>query len=370
MQKISSYLYPNRVYLLIDLAGFNVEYTNVYQRIVKIYNGIDNTIEFDIKNANQKRIETRTDPSATPPIVPEITGIELNVMDAGGKALTNSPYTVTPHPTLKGIATVTIPQEDLTDLTEQYLTFSLTASKDGNEVLLYGDSRFGALGKMELVGSAMPVFRDDKVYDSFQAEIDLKGIPTYHSSAMPAKFYEATPTATMDLSVKLTGFTGSVWIEATKRTTINLEAFKGADYIHSYTFDDFTGTWDKTVTTEGYQYFRVSYSTPLANGIGSSYMVTLDNGNYDVVIKSGGTGYAVGSKIKVLGSVLGGVDGINDLIITVGQVDSTSHVVPSSYSQSSVTQVSWTGTAVAGSQTYVVTGTNLTGSVDKVTVSY
>ena len=44
MQKLSSYLYPNRIELLADLAGFSVEYTNVYQRNVKIYNGIDNKI--------------------------------------------------------------------------------------------------------------------------------------------------------------------------------------------------------------------------------------------------------------------------------------------------------------------------------------
>ena len=60
MQKISSYLYPNRVEVLADMASFNVEYTNVYQKNVKIYNGIDNTIEFDIKNADQKRIDLAT----------------------------------------------------------------------------------------------------------------------------------------------------------------------------------------------------------------------------------------------------------------------------------------------------------------------
>ncbi len=67
MQKISSYLYSNRVVLLANLAGFTVEYTNVYQRTIKIYNGIDNTIEFDIKNADQKRIDLAT-----------LTQIELN----------------------------------------------------------------------------------------------------------------------------------------------------------------------------------------------------------------------------------------------------------------------------------------------------
>ena len=121
MQKISSYLYPNRVELLADVAGFTTEYTNVYQKTVKIYNGIDNTIEFDLKNADQKRLELITDSGAVPPKVAVVTGIELNVMDASGQELPNSPYIVTPHPALKGIATVTIPQEDLVDLSDQYL---------------------------------------------------------------------------------------------------------------------------------------------------------------------------------------------------------------------------------------------------------
>ena len=148
MQKISRYLYPNRIEILADLVGFNVEFTKVYQRNVKIYNGIDNTIEFDIKNADQKRLDLTT-----------ISQIELNVMDASGNSLPNSPYTVTPT-TLKGIASATIPQEDLVDLSDQFLTYSVTALKDGKDVMLYADTKFGAAGTIEIIGNAMPTFRD------------------------------------------------------------------------------------------------------------------------------------------------------------------------------------------------------------------
>jgi hypothetical protein len=92
MQKISSYLYPNRIELLIDLAGSTVEFTSVYQRNVKLYNGIDNTIEFDIKNADQKRVDLTT-----------LSIIELNIMDASGNSLPNSPYAITPILEKKGI---------------------------------------------------------------------------------------------------------------------------------------------------------------------------------------------------------------------------------------------------------------------------
>jgi len=56
MQKISSYLYSNKVVINLDLAASLVEWRIVYQRKLKIYKGFDNVIELDIKNSDQKRI--------------------------------------------------------------------------------------------------------------------------------------------------------------------------------------------------------------------------------------------------------------------------------------------------------------------------
>lgn len=367
MLKISSYLYPNRIELLADVAGFTTEYTNVYQKTVKIYNGIDNTIQFDVKNADQKRIDLAT-----------LSNIELNVMDAQGTGLPNSPYAVTPlnQTTLKGIGTVTIPQDDLVDLADQYLTFSVTATKDGNAVMLYGDSRFGATGTIQLIGNAMPTFRNDRVYTDFTADIDLAGHPTHHSSAIPVTFYEAVKTETVSFEIDLRGFTGSVWLEATKQSTINAEAWKGADIINSQTFTDFTGSWTPDVNTNtdiviaDYKYFRISWTTPRANGLGAQFTVTNTNGIIDVNVRTGGTGYAVGSQIKVFGSEIGGTNVSNDLTITVTGIDGASTGYPSSYSVSSIQQITWSmPDVISGNGTYIVTGKNITGTVDKVTVS-
>ena len=186
----------------------------MYQKNVKIYNGIDNTLEFDIKNADQKRIDLST-----------LSSLELNLMDATGNSLPNSPYTINTT-AYKGIGKTIIPQEDLVDLSEQYLKFSVTATKDGEDVILYTDSKFGAVGVIELVGSALPTFRDARTFDTFTAEIDLKGQPTYHSSAIPTKFYEAVATTTLDFEIHVAGFIGSIWIDATENSTINSEAWK------------------------------------------------------------------------------------------------------------------------------------------------
>ena len=360
MQKISSYLYSNRIELLADLAGFSVEFTNVYQRHIKIYNGIDNLLEFDIKNADQKRIDLTS-----------VSNLEMNVMDAQGNALANSPYTITPT-SAKGIATVVIPQDDLAELDQQFLRYSVSCVKDGFDTLLYADSRFGAVGTLELVGSAMPTFRDVRTFNSFTAEIDLHGVPTWHSSAIPVTYYEAEKTTTTDITLTMSNLVGSVWVEGTKNSTINVEAFKNATYLWSASYTPAApGDGIVTVPTINigeYKYLRVSFSTPTINGVGSSFVVTHDNGTYNVTIRSGGTGYAVGSQMKVLGSLLGGVDGINDLIISVTAVDAASSTAVSSYAVSSINAITWTGTSANGTGTNIVTGTNITGTIDKVEV--
>lgn len=377
MQKISSYLYPNRVQLLVDLAGFTTEYTNVYQKNVKIYKGIDNTLEFDIKNADQKRIELITNPTSTPPKVAIVTDIRLTVLDAGGHELPNSPYTVEPSASIKGIAVVTIPAADLEELGHQFLQYNVRATKDNNDVLLYGDTLFGAMGKIELVGNVNGITRPNRVYDTFTAEIDLKGTPIHHSSAIPAKFYEAVATSDLsfeiavagDVNIPGSGFVGSIWLEATTDSTISVNSFKNADYLGSYTATTaaprISPVSFDNILVKKYNYFRVSYQTPFENGIGATFTVTKTNSTYLVVIKSGGTGYAIGSQLKVLGSLVGGVDGINDIIINVDNIESFG----SSYSISSILTISWTGAATPGNGTYIVTGTNLTGKIVSVTVS-
>ena len=364
MQKISSYLYSNRIELLADLATFNVEYTNVYQRIIKIYNGIDNVIEFDIKNADQKRIDLST-----------LSYLQLNLMDSSGNALPGSPYPVDPIPAMRGIATVVIPKEDLDCLTSQFFRYSVTAVKNGQDVLLYGDTRFGAVGKMELVGSAVPTIRAPRVYDTFTAEIDLQGVPIFHSPAIPARFYEAVPTTSLDFYVNVKGFVGTIWLEATKAGTISAESFRAAgkpfgSWNHEISEELYTGIvpYGLRIPVGDYTYFRLSFQTPSMNGYGADFKVIKSNNQYTVTIKTGGTGYTAGSVIRVPGSQLGGTDTINDLYITVNGVLGSSSTMASSYTMSSINTIIWLGTASEGTATYIVSGSNYSGTVDNVTV--
>ena len=253
MQKVQSYLYPNRIIVIADLAGFTVENTIVYAKTVKIYNGVDNVIQFDVQNADQKRIDLST-----------LTNIEMNVMDVSGNALPESPYTVTPTATV-GIGTVTIPSEDLVSLNDQNLYYSLTATSNGNTIILYCDSRFGARGTMQLIGNAMPVIKDSTVYDRFSGEINFLGDVINHTSAIPAKSYEAVATEFLDFEIEMTDYVGDVYLEATKDSTISVESFRtelnNATVLatRTYTSVNSTPLLFENISTAGWNYFRISW---------------------------------------------------------------------------------------------------------------
>ena len=362
MQKISAYYYPNRIPLLADITAFQVEYTNVYQRDVKIYNGIDNIIEFDIKNADQKRID-----------LANWSNIKMTVMDVMGNELPSSPYTITPVLAQRGIGVVTVPSQDLENLNNQYLRYSVTATINNQQRLLYADTRFGGSGTLELQNTIVPQTRPDRVYDTFTREADINHVVTFHSSAIPVKFYESIPTTTQTFEIHVSGFIGSIWLEATKSGTITLDSFKPegkpwGSWTRSHTDGQFTGIipYGNNIDITDYTYIRVCYQTQSITGVGASFTVNKLNGSYGVVLRSGGTGYSIGSQIRIYGSQIGGVNGVNDLFITVTGTNAGGH--PSSYEVSSITNIGWTGTSAAGTGTYFVSGTNYAGVVEKVVV--
>jgi len=363
MQKIISYLYPNRIILLADLAGFNVENRVVYARTVKIFNGIDNTLQFDIQNADQKRIDLTT-----------LSLIEMNVMDASGNALPNSPYTVT-STSVFGVGASTIPKEDLWCLHPQYLRYSVTAvNSSGQDVLLYTDTQFGAVGTLELVGNALPVTRPPRTFNTFTAEIDINGYPINHSSAIPCKFYEAVKTTSLNFSIQVTAFIGTIWIEATTDQTISVESFRSAGIPFgswTQTGSPYTGLipYGAYIPVGNYNYFRVTYTSPSLNGYGAEFGVQGNaNGTYSVVILQGGTGYTQNCVIKILGTQLGGASPANDIYITVQTVTGATSTAVSSFTESEIYAINWTGTA-SNLGNYRVSGTNYSSVVDSITVS-
>lgn len=261
MQKIQSYLYPNRIQLLTNLdessTNNQVEWRIVYQRTIKVYKGIDNVLEIDVKNNDQKRISLAG--RTVKMIVMDQVNNEINTYTAINLEDDSS------HAG-RGLARVTVPAEDIADLYPQFLNFAVYMQTDGEpDEILYSDSRYGAKGTIELLNGINTKPRLNKKYDNFRPETNYQTsqihVTHYYSDPISVKFYQAVPTTQVNLSTYVTNFIGTVEIQATNKDTIGHESFNQPS-IQSQTFAQTrtTPVVFNNLDIGDYTYLRIKYT--------------------------------------------------------------------------------------------------------------
>lgn len=139
MQKLSFYLVPNRISVTTDMvnSGYTTEKRQVYQRKLKLYKGINNTIELEVRQSDERRLS-----------VAGYTAV-VKFYDENRKNL----FTVNGTPILSktGLISVTIPKEVIEDIDPQQLTLAAyLVDANNNETILYADAQFGVSVFVEL----------------------------------------------------------------------------------------------------------------------------------------------------------------------------------------------------------------------------
>jgi hypothetical protein len=191
----SRYLVSNKINLLANDAGFVTEYRPVYHRQLNIYKGIDNVLEFKLLNADQKPLDIdRYTPKflafdENNNLIIEHDGVNLQVGDS-------SSYTN------KGLFKVTITENDLLNVKEQYLSYSIyLVDYDGTKVITYADEFFGNQGVIKVSGDAFPgpsetysitTFTEDNsewFSESLDAQPGINGNEALHTAAVYTDSY-------------------------------------------------------------------------------------------------------------------------------------------------------------------------------------
>jgi hypothetical protein len=241
MQKISSYLYPNRINVVADVTLFSTRWNIVYQNKIKIYKGVDNVITVDVKNADQKRID-----------ISDMT-LKLSVMDVQGKHFYTADLTAT---AVTGLATVNIPESALTSIDPQFLSYAIyRLNEDDTKTVFYTDSQFGAIGSIELVGDVMPRETAARFITTFTTTSDNRlgsgnEIISYNSDAVEIKqpnFLQNENLDTVSFEIMFDSLEADVTVEFTKDTVISAAA--SWDKIETFAVVPSTTTVTKT-----YQY--------------------------------------------------------------------------------------------------------------------
>lgn len=203
MQFIPRYLVDNKIDIVANEAGFLMEYRPVYTRQLQIYKGIDNILQFRVLNADQKPKHINT---LTPKFVAfnedDVLVIEHNgtVVDDGSTKST------------KGIFTVTISENDLLNVKDQYLHYAIHLDDaNGVSTLTYADSHFGNTGVMKISSEA---YRGP--YDSKEVLFNVGAVDgNYITSAIDAQPGINGNEALHTFAFYTNNFVGNIDIEAT-----------------------------------------------------------------------------------------------------------------------------------------------------------
>jgi hypothetical protein len=272
MQKISSYLYPNRINVVADVAVFPVRYKIVYQNRIKIYQGVDNVLTIDIKNSDQKRIDLDG-------LLGVDESLKMSIQDVLGKEFLVAD--VTPSAT-KGLATVSIQKTDLDDLDPQFLNFTIyKINADDSKTVFYADTQFGVKGNMELMGNALNTPTAPRYITRF-APITVTdpqpNITTYYSDAVEIRqpnYLDVATNDSVDLDFIFKGLDATITVEYTDEVVIGANI----PWTTLETFAVTTATTSVTKTYENPEYNRD------ANWLRVRYIRTTNNtGSIDKVV--------------------------------------------------------------------------------------
>jgi hypothetical protein len=148
MQFTPRYLVNNRINIIADVAGLVTEYRPVYQRQLQVYKGIDNVLQFRLLNADQKPIDVST-------YTPRFVAFDENknmVISRDCSLVAGDDSAA-----LRGLFTVTVTENDLLNILDQFIYYSIyLVDANGQKSLTYADSHFGNGAIIKISSDALP----------------------------------------------------------------------------------------------------------------------------------------------------------------------------------------------------------------------
>lgn len=157
MQLTPRYLVSNRTFIISDEAGQVTEFDPVYKRQLVVYRGIDNVLEFQLLNSDQKPIDLNqfSLQNSNDTATVFFTAFDENqrqIIQREGEIVAGDDSAVN-----RGLFTVTITGNDLLNVKSQYLSYTvILQDSHGRQRITYTDTGFGQKGTILVSTDAFP----------------------------------------------------------------------------------------------------------------------------------------------------------------------------------------------------------------------
>ena len=354
MQFNSVYLYPNKLDVFTNPSDswLTERYRKVYNRNLKLFRSVDNRIDIQVRNSDQKSSN--------------LTGSVLvfNLVTRDTQDLILQKDFVAMDLTT-GKVTIVLTEKELLDIDPGFYSYSIikevretvdsTNYQVTSRIPMYMDSQYDAVGTIEVLDDVMGTAEPSTVINKFsytspftQASedpaffissiVDTNPLVSTGNALHTFQFYSSNyrGTVTIQGSLDDQGATPSHWVDI---STIDLTAER---------YKNIQGKWN---------WFRIKHIPTQSSRTAQFTIAQTMLLTYNVSIRSGGKGYSIGNTITVPGNKLGGELGTNDLVITVTDVDL----------DGTITAISWDGLSYNGVKTFVLAdSTQIVGTLDKV----
>jgi len=259
MQKISCYLYSNRIPVIFDLTATTAECRIVYQRTIKIYKGLDNVIEFEFKNSDQKRQAIA------------VSTFKFTLMDQFRQEIFQT--NLNTNTGITGVATVTIPSTALAHLEHQLMSFSLyRVNNNGTNTPVYSDTYYGSGGTIDFIDNVMPKALSPIIIDTF-LNVDL--IETYPLTVekFASEVADISPRNTIEesqsvsLEFRVNGLEAEVTVQVTEDYITNSETtwIELAQFSVIDTQDVISSTYNLAQYSNNLKWIKIRYNRALTN---------------------------------------------------------------------------------------------------------
>jgi hypothetical protein len=354
MQFNPVYLYSNKLDVFTNpLDSWTTErYRRVYNRNLKIYRSVDNRIDIQVRNSDQKASNI-TGSTLVFNLVTRETKDLIFQKDFSAMDLTT------------GKVTVILTENEMLDIDPGFYEYSIikevretvdsTDYKVTSRIAMYMDSQYDTLGTIEVLGDVLGEVTPSVSIDKFEyvnpfttgsedskffisSIVDTK--PTFNSAGTlhTFQFYSSNyrGTVTIQGSLDEQGATPHKWVDI---STVDLTTQR---------YKNITGK---------YNWFRIKHFPTQSSSTATFTVAQTMLLTYTVNVGNSGKGYEIGNTILIPGNNLGGELGTNDLTITVSAVNGIG----------GITGITWTGLSYNGVKTFVLADTNIVvGSLDKV----
>lgn len=353
MQFISSYLYPNKIDVFTN--SINVwkteRYRQVYQRNLKVYRGVDNRIDIQVKNLDQKPYD--------------ITGffILINIVEKETQELLLQKECETKSIS-QGKIYVTLTADDLLSINPGHYQYSLIKETRSNidstdytvssREIVYLDSQYGSEGTIQVFPNVYGESKPSIIIKEFREDLDqdLNNSPVFYSSIIDAKPYLSNESTVHTFRFYMTDYSGEVVIQGSQSEGANPHEWN--DLV---TYDVISSDLQYATVAGKYYWLRLKHTPGKVTSVAEFVVAQTILNSYTVSIKNPGGGYQVNDTITISGSRLGGATPDQNLIITVLSVSVSGQIQT----------VTWTGNSYPGVKTFVVSGDNTpSGTIDKI----